>query len=137
MGCYGIGVSRIVGAAIEQGNDERGIVFPQSIAPFELAIVPLGLKRSDAVREAADALYNEMVTAGIDVVMDDRDERPGIMFADMELIGVPHRVVVSDRGLKEGMLEYQDRREATGTKIAQQEAIQFIQERVKACRSVI
>jgi prolyl-tRNA synthetase len=137
MGCYGIGVSRIVGAAIEQGNDERGIVFPQSIAPFELAIVPLGLKRSDAVREAADALYNEMVTAGIDVVMDDRDERPGIMFADMELIGVPHRVVVSDRGLKEGMLEYQDRREATGTKIAQQEAIQFILERVKACRSVI
>ena len=137
MGCYGIGVSRIVGAAIEQGNDERGIVFPQSIAPFELTIVPLGLKRSDAVREAADAFYNEMVAAGIDVVMDDRDERPGIMFADMELIGVPHRVVISDRGLKEGMLEYQGRNEATGTKIAQQEAIQFIQERVKACRAVI
>jgi prolyl-tRNA synthetase len=137
MGCYGIGVSRIVGAAIEQGNDERGIVFPQSIAPFELAIIPLGLKRSDAVREAADALYNEMVAAGIDVVMDDRDERPGIMFADMELIGIPHRVVVSDRGLKEGMLEYQGRSEATGTKIAQQEAVQFIQERVKACRTAI
>ena len=135
MGCYGIGVSRIVGAAIEQGNDERGILFPQSIAPFELAIVPLGLKRSDAVREAAEVLYNQMVAAGIDVVLDDRDERPGVMFADMELIGVPHRVVVSDRGLKEGMLEYQGRRDAAGTRIAQSEAAQYIEERVKECRN--
>jgi prolyl-tRNA synthetase len=137
MGCYGIGVSRIVGAAIEQGNDERGIVFPQAIAPFELAIVPLGLKRSDAVREAAEALYNQMVAAGIDVVLDDRDERPGVMFADMELIGVPHRVVVSDRGLKEGMLEYQGRTETSGTKIAQSEAIEIIEGRVKACRNAV
>ena len=135
MGCYGIGVSRIVGAAIEQGNDERGILFPQSVAPFELAIVPLGLKRSEAVREAAEALYKEFMAAGIDVVLDDRDERPGVMFADMELIGIPHRVVVSDRGLKEGMLEYQPRTETAGTKIAQQGAIEFIQEQVKACRS--
>jgi prolyl-tRNA synthetase len=135
MGCYGIGVSRIVGAAIEQGNDERGILFPQSIAPFELAIVPLGLKRSEAVREAAEALYNQMVAAGIDVVLDDRDERPGVMFADMELIGVPHRVVVSDRGLKEGMLEYQGRRDAEGTKIAQSDAVKFIEEQVKRCRN--
>ncbi|MDO9225854.1 MAG: proline--tRNA ligase [Pseudomonadota bacterium] len=135
MGCYGIGVSRIVGAAIEQGNDERGILFPQSIAPFELAIVPLGLKRSDAVREAAEALYTEMVAAGIDVVLDDRDERPGVMFADMELVGVPHRVVVSDRGLKEGMLEYQSRTDATGTKIAQVEAAKFIEEKIKGCRN--
>ncbi len=135
MGCYGIGVSRIVGAAIEQGNDERGILFPQSIAPFELAIVPLGLKRSEPVREAAETLYKELMAAGIDVVLDDRDERPGVMFADMELIGVPHRVVVSDRGLKEGMLEYQARSDAAGTKIAQQEAIEFILERVKACRN--
>ncbi len=135
MGCYGIGVSRIVGAAIEQGNDDRGIIFPQSIAPFELAIVPLGLKRSDAVRAAAEALYTEMQAVGIDVVLDDRDERPGVMFADMELIGIPHRVVVSERGLKEGMLEYQGRAETAGTKIAQQEAIQFIQERVKGCRN--
>ncbi len=135
MGCYGIGVSRIVGAAIEQGNDERGILFPQSIAPFELAIVPLGLSRSEAVREAAEALYTEMVAAGIDVVLDDRDERPGVMFADMELIGVPHRVVVSDRGLKEGMLEYQGRRDAGGTKIAQVDAVKFIVEKVKGCRS--
>ncbi|KAF0102966.1 MAG: proS [bacterium] len=132
MGCYGIGVSRIVGAAIEQGNDERGIVFPQSMAPFELAIVPLGLKRSDAVREAAEALYNQMVSEGIDVVLDDRDERPGVMFADMELIGVPHRVVVSERGLKEGVLEYQGRTEGSGTKIAQTDAVGFIVGRVKA-----
>ena len=137
MGCYGIGVSRIVGAAIEQGFDDRGIVFPQSMAPFELAIVPLGLKRSDAVRDAAEALYNQVVAAGIDVVLDDRDERPGVMFADMELIGVPHRVVVSDRGLKEGMLEYQGRTETSGTKIAQEEAVRFIEERVKSCRSAV
>ncbi len=134
MGCYGIGVSRIVGAAIEQGNDERGIVFPQSLAPFELAIVPLGLKRNEAVRHAAEGLYNEMMAAGIDVVLDDRDERPGVMFADMELIGVPHRVVVSERGLKDGMLEYQGRRDASGTRIAQVEAANFIEERIKQCR---
>ncbi|MCP5279502.1 MAG: proline--tRNA ligase [Thiobacillus sp.] len=135
MGCYGIGVSRIVGAAIEQGNDERGIVFPQAIAPFELAVVPLGLKRSDAVREAAEAFYNQMVAAGVDVVMDDRDERPGVMFADMELIGVPHRVVISDRGLKEGQIEYQGRTDTAGTRIAQSEAVKVILEKVKGCRS--
>ena len=135
MGCYGIGVSRIVGAAIEQGNDERGIVFPQAIAPFELAIVPLGLKRSEAVQAAAEALYAEMQAAGIDVVLDDRDERPGVMFADMELIGVPHRVVVSERGLKEGQIEYQGRTDAAAVKVAQEEAARFIIERVKACRN--
>ncbi len=135
MGCYGIGVSRIVGAAIEQGQDERGILFPQAIAPFELAIVPLGLKRSVAVMEAAEMLYKEMVAAGIDVVLDDRDERPGVMFADMELIGVPHRVVVSDRGLKEGTLEYQGRRDAEATKVARADAAKFIEERVRGCRN--
>jgi len=135
MGCYGIGVSRIVAAAIEQGNDERGILFPQAIAPFELSIVPLGLKRSDAVREAAETFYNQMVAAGIDVVLDDRDERPGVMFADMELIGVPHRVVVSDRGLKEGTLEYQGRRDSAANRIAQADAAIFIEEQVKACRN--
>ena len=135
MGCYGIGVSRIVAAAIEQGNDERGIVFPQAIAPFELAIVPLGYRRNQVVQEAADNLYNQMVAAGIDVVLDDRDERPGVMFADMELIGVPHRVVVSERGLKEGQLEYQARTEASGTRIALVAAAGYIEERVKSCRS--
>jgi prolyl-tRNA synthetase len=135
MGCYGIGVSRIVGAAIEQGNDDRGIVFPQSIAPFELAIVPLGYGRNDQVRETADALYNQMVNAGIDVVLDDRDERPGVMFADMELIGVSHRLVISERGLKEGQLEYQARTDAQASKITQADAAAFIEERIKACRN--
>ncbi|TCJ13614.1 proline--tRNA ligase [Parasulfuritortus cantonensis] len=135
MGCYGIGVSRIVGAAIEQGNDERGIVFPQAIAPFELAIVPLGYGRNAQVREAADALYNQMVEAGVDVVLDDRDERPGVMFADMELIGVAHRLVVSERGLKEGQLEYQARTDAQASKIAQADAAAYVKERIEACRS--
>jgi prolyl-tRNA synthetase len=135
MGCYGIGVSRIVGAAIEQGNDARGIVFPQSIAPFELAIVPLGLGRSEAVREAAAAFYAAMQAAGIDVVLDDRDERPGVMFADMELIGVPHRVVISERGLKEGQLEYQSRKDAESSRIAQTDAVQTLSEKIKACRN--
>ncbi len=135
MGCYGIGVSRIVGAAIEQGNDERGIVFPQAIAPFELAIVPLGYGRNQEVRETADKLYMELTAAGIDVVLDDRDERPGVMFADMELIGVSHRLVVSERGLKEGQLEYMARTDAQASKIAQADAAAFIEERIKACRS--
>jgi prolyl-tRNA synthetase len=135
MGCYGIGVSRIVGAAIEQGHDERGIVFPQAIAPFELAIVPLGYRRHEVVRKTADNLYNELIAAGLDVVLDDRDERPGVMFADMELIGVPHRVVVSERVLKEGQLEYQARTEAAGTRIALADAAGWIEQRVKSCRS--
>lgn len=111
MGCYGIGVSRIVGAAIEQGNDARGIIFPQAMAPFQLAIVPIGMKKSELVREAVEKLYRELSAAGIEVLLDDRDERPGVMFADMELIGIPHRIVVGERGLKEGNLEYQGRRD--------------------------
>ncbi len=109
MGCYGIGVSRIVGAAIEQGNDDRGIVFPAAIAPFEVVIVPMGYNKIDAVRAAADKLLEDLQSRGIDAILDDRDERPGSMFADWELIGVPHRVVVGERGLKEGKLEYKGR----------------------------
>jgi prolyl-tRNA synthetase len=109
MGCYGIGVTRIVAAAIEQNHDERGIVWPRAIAPFELAIVPIGMRKSAAVREAAEKLYADLTAAGIEVLLDDRDERTGVMFADMELIGVPHRVVVGDRGLKQGEIEYQGR----------------------------
>jgi prolyl-tRNA synthetase len=135
MGCYGIGVSRIVGAAIEQGNDERGIVFPQAMAPFELAIVPLAYGRSAEVKAVTDALYDSLKAADIEVLLDDRDERPGVMFADMELMGIPHRIVISDRGLKEGMLEYQARTDVSGTKIAQVQAAQFIEDRIKACRS--
>ncbi|MBL8505920.1 MAG: proline--tRNA ligase, partial [Methylobacillus glycogenes] len=102
MGCYGIGVSRIIGAAIEQGHDERGIIFPTAMAPFSVAIAPIGYDKSEAVKEAAHALYAELQAAGVDVLLDDRGERPGVMFADMELIGIPHRIVIGDRGLKEG-----------------------------------
>jgi prolyl-tRNA synthetase len=112
MGCYGIGVTRTVAAAIEQNYDERGIIFPRAIAPFELAIVPIGYHKSAAVREAADRLYAELQSAGIDVLLDNREERPGVLFADMDLIGVPHRVVIGDRGLKEGQVEYKGRRDA-------------------------
>ena len=132
MGCYGIGVTRIVGAAIEQGNDERGIVWPDPIAPFRLAIVPLGYRRSDAVRQAADGLYARLAAAGIDVLLDDRDERPGVLLADSELIGIPHRVVVGDRGLKDGKLEYQGRRDASPTVVPVLEAADFLTARLCA-----
>jgi len=112
MGCYGIGVTRILGAAIEQNHDERGIVWPAAIAPFTLVICPIGYDRSPDVRAAADKLHEELHAAGVDVMLDDRGERPGAMFADWELIGVPHRVVISDRGLKDGKVEYQGRRDA-------------------------
>jgi len=112
MGCYGIGVTRLLGAAIEQGHDERGIVWPISMAPFEVVICPVGYDKSAAVREAANHLHQELIAAGVDVVLDDRGERPGAMFADWELIGVPYRVVIGERGLKEGQVEFQGRRES-------------------------
>jgi prolyl-tRNA synthetase len=123
MGCYGIGVSRIVGAAIEQNHDDRGIIFPEAIAPFQLAIVPIGMKKSEAVKAAAEQLYAELEAAGIEVLLDDRDERPGVMFADMELLGIPHRIVIGDRGLKEGMIEYQGRRDEKAQTIPLREAV--------------
>ncbi|MEO5697780.1 MAG: proline--tRNA ligase, partial [Burkholderiaceae bacterium] len=112
MGCYGIGITRILGAAIEQHHDERGIIWPVAIAPFTVVICPIGYDRSADVRAAADRLHDELMSAGIDAILDDRGERPGAMFADWELVGVPHRVVISDRGLKEGKAEYQGRRDA-------------------------
>ncbi len=118
MGCYGIGVTRIVAAAIEQNNDERGIVWPEAMAPFTVAIAALGYDRSAEVKAAADTLYAELIEAGIDVALDDRGERPGVMFAELELIGIPHRVTIGDRGLKEGVVEYQGRRDTAATKIA-------------------
>ena len=132
MGCYGIGVTRLVGAAIEQGNDERGIVLPASIAPFTLAICPIGADRSAAVKEAAEKLYADCMAAGIDVLLDDRGERPGAMFADMELIGIPHRITVGDRGLKEGKVEYQGRRDAAATAVAIGEVAALLAEKLKA-----
>lgn len=118
MGCYGIGVSRIVGAAIEQNYDERGIVFPAAMAPFEVAIAAIGFERSEAVREAALKLYGELQAAGVDVLLDDRGERPGVMFADIELIGIPHRIVLGERGLKEGQVEYQARTDSAAQSVA-------------------
>ena len=117
MGCYGIGITRLPAAAIEQNHDERGIIWPDAIAPFTVVICPIGMDRSADVKVAAEALYEQLLAAGVDVLLDDRGERPGAMFADWELIGVPHRVVISDRGLKEGQLEYQQRRETAATKV--------------------
>jgi prolyl-tRNA synthetase len=114
MGCYGIGVTRLVAAAIEQNFDERGIVWPEPIAPFQVALVPMNLQKSDAVRAAVEPLYEALQAAGVEVLLDDRDVRPGVKFADMELLGIPHRVVIGERGLADGMLEYRSRRsEAT------------------------
>ncbi len=132
MGCYGIGVTRIVGAAIEQGNDERGIIFPSAIAPFQVVVVPMGYHKSATVREAADRLHEEILAAGVDVILDDRDERPGAMFADWELIGVPHRIVVGDRGLKEGQLEYKGRRETEATMVGISAMRTFLHDRLCA-----
>jgi prolyl-tRNA synthetase len=130
MGCYGIGVTRIVGAAIEQGHDERGIIFPAAMAPFQVCIVPMAYAKSEGVRAAADALYAELTEAGIDVLLDDRNERPGVMFAEMELIGIPHRIVVGERGLAEGKLEYKGRVEAASQMIGRAEIGQFLKERL-------
>ena len=126
MGCYGIGVSRIVGAAIEQGHDQRGIIFPAAIAPFQLAIVPIGMKKSEAVKNAVESLYAELQQAGIEVLLDDRDERPGVMFADMELIGIPHRIVVGERGLKEDQIEYQGRHDQQAQSLPIQNVVNYL-----------
>ncbi|MCG9095096.1 proline--tRNA ligase [Laribacter hongkongensis] len=130
MGCYGIGVSRVVAAAIEQGFDERGIIFTDAMAPFTVSIVPMGYRRSESVKAAADALYAELVAAGVDVLLDDRDERPGVLLADSELIGIPHRVVIGDRGLKEGKVEYQGRRETEATSVEVAEIAAFVRSKL-------
>ena len=131
MGCYGIGVSRIVAAAIEQNYDERGITLPVAMAPFQVAIAPIGYKKSETVRNAAEQLYAELNAAGgIEVLMDDRDERPGVMFADLELIGIPHRIVIGERGLKEGMVEYKGRRDAEVQQVPLQDIVKIVQSRL-------
>jgi prolyl-tRNA synthetase len=122
MGCYGIGVSRIVAAAIEQGNDERGIIWPLPMAPFQVAIAPIGYRKNAEVKNVADHLHDELQSAGIEVLLDDRDERPGVMFADLELIGIPHRITVGERGLKDGKVEYQARTDASAKAIELQSA---------------
>ncbi len=128
MGCYGIGVTRVVASAIEQNHDENGIIWPEAIAPFEVAIVPMNAHKSELVRDASEKLYAELKAAGYDVLMDDRDSRPGFKFADLELLGIPHRIVIGERGLKEGQLEYRGRRDSENTMIDQATALSFLKD---------
>ena len=126
MGCYGIGITRIVGAAIEQNNDDAGIIWPAPLAPFDVVIVPINMRRSDAVKEAAEALYIELQEKGLSVLLDDRNARPGVQFADAELIGIPHRLVVSDRGLAAGELEYRHRKDSESRNLKREEALKLL-----------
>ncbi|MEO8543659.1 MAG: proline--tRNA ligase [Burkholderiaceae bacterium] len=130
MGCYGIGITRLPAAAIEQNHDERGIIWPDALAPFTVVVCPIGPDRSAQVKAAGEALYAQLLHAGVDVILDDRGERPGAMFADWELIGVPHRVTIGDRGLKDGQVEYQHRRDETATKVALDEVLAFVTSRL-------
>jgi prolyl-tRNA synthetase len=132
MGCYGIGVTRIVAAAIEQNNDDKGMLWPAAIAPFQVALLPMNMKKSQRVREATNALYEELQSAGIEVLLDDRPVRPGVMFSDMELIGIPHRIVVGEKNLDKDMLEYKARRDNNNQDIARSEIVKFIKAKLAA-----
>jgi len=133
MGCYGIGVSRVVAAAIEQNYDDRGILWPDALAPFQVALIPMKMESSEAVQQATMALYEGLQAAGVEVLLDDRDKKtsPGVKFADMDLIGIPHRVVISDRGLAEGQLEYKYRRDQDATSVAADQMLNYLLERIK------
>ncbi len=126
MGCYGVGVSRIVAAAIEQNHDDRGIIWPKAIAPFKVGILPMNMHKSHRVKELAEKLYKAFTDAGIEVMFDDRKERPGVMFADMELVGVPHTIVIGDRNIDAGVLEYKSRSTSEKQDIPMDEVIDFI-----------
>jgi prolyl-tRNA synthetase len=130
MGCYGIGITRLPAAAIEQNHDERGIIWPDAIAPFTVVVCPVGMDRSEAVKATAESLYADLLAAGVDVILDDRGERPGAMFADWELIGVPHRVTIGDKSLKDGVVEYQHRRDTAATKVAVNDILAHVKERM-------
>jgi len=129
MGCYGIGVTRVVAAAIEQNHDERGIIWPEPIAPFQVSLIPINLQKSERVRETAERLYVELQAAGIEVMFDDRDARPGVKFADDELLGIPHRLVVGDKGLERGIVEYKSRADGSGAEVPAASVVQFLRER--------
>ena len=130
MGCYGIGVTRIVGAAIEQNHDARGIIFPAAIAPFQACIVPIGYHKSQAVRSAADEMYAQLCSLGVDVLLEDREERPGVLFADMDLIGIPHRVVIGERGLAAGNAEYKARRDDKASDLPLADVLSLLQQKL-------
>ena len=130
MGCYGIGITRLPAAAIEQNHAERGIIWPDAIAPFTAVVCPIGMDRSEAVKAEAERIYNGLLEAGVDVILDDRGERPGAMFADWELIGVPHRITIGDKGLKDGLVEYQHRRDAESSKVAVAEILAHVKARL-------
>ena len=126
MGCYGIGITRIVGAAIEQNHDEAGIIWPAQIAPFDVVLVPINMHRSEEVKAATEVLYDELREKGYDVLLDDRNARPGVKFADAELIGIPHRLVISDRGLAAGELEYRYRSDSESQNLKREEALKLL-----------
>jgi prolyl-tRNA synthetase len=130
MGCYGFGVSRAVAAAIEQNHDDKGIIWPAAIAPFQVALLPMNMKKSQRVREATEALYEELQAAGLDVLLDDRPVRPGVMFSDIELIGIPHRVVVGEKNLDKGLLEYKSRRDTDSQDVARDEIAGFLMDKL-------
>jgi prolyl-tRNA synthetase len=132
MGCYGIGITRLPAAAIEQNHDAKGIIWPEALAPFTVVVCPVNAERSAEVKTASEQIYAELLASGVDVILDDRNERPGAMFADWELIGVPHRITVGDRALKEGMVEVQARRDAEASKVAVADAAKQVAQRVKA-----
>jgi len=132
MGCYGIGITRLLGAAVEQSHDARGMIWPQSLAPFNVVVCPIGYDRSEQVRSTADALHEQLLALDVDVILDDRGERPGAMFADWELVGIPHRVVLSERGLKEARVEYQGRRDDAPTSLPLAEAPAFLKAKLDA-----
>jgi prolyl-tRNA synthetase len=130
MGCYGIGVSRIVAAAIEQNHDDRGMIWPPPIAPWQVALLPMNMNKSTRVREATEALYVELLDAGFEVLLDDRLVRPGVMFSDMELLGIPCRVVVGEKNLDQGMVEYRGRRDADSQQVARGEIVSLLQSKL-------
>jgi prolyl-tRNA synthetase len=127
MGCYGIGISRVVAAAIEQSHDDRGIIWPKDLAPFQVAICPMNMHKSDRLQETVEKIYQDLSKAGIEVLLDDRKVRAGFMFSDMELIGIPHRIVIGDRGLDSGTVEYQGRQDQASQELAMQDIVSFIQ----------
>jgi prolyl-tRNA synthetase len=131
MGCYGIGVSRIVAAAIEQNNDDNGMLWPDAIAPYHIALLPMNMKKSQRIRDAANSLYEELQSAGFEVLLDDRPVRPGVMFSEMELIGIPHRIVIGEKNLDQGRLEYKSRRAAQSRDIPRADIISFLNTQIR------